>query len=319
MKTKKRRNIFKSIVLGVCACFIAVFSVFSLVNTQDKIEVSADTITDSYTFTGSNYMTPHRAVRSGTYLNSLSAFVVSFSATNNILNSISLGYSSYSLYSYENLIISTVYLDFNRLDANYTVTGNFQIPIVCVPSNINNGVITMGKPIRVNFNHYYPTWDNTLCVNTVTYYDEFSNSLQFNFYFDVTAFPNGSNNNQLKDYIFWQSRTYYFNSDLSDSEQYNLGYNYGETQGFNSGYSQGYDEGESLGYVAGKNDGYWLGYEEGLSTEYSFTSLITAVVDVPVNTFRSLFNFELLGVNLSGFFLGLLTCCIVITVVRMII
>lgn len=115
----------------------------------------------------------------------------------------------------------------------------------------------------------------------------------------------------------------------SQQNSYNAGYNQGKTDyinsGYNVGYSRGYDVGYSEGnanseqqYNIGKNDGYNLGYNQAIENDdrYSFASLLTSAIDVPVNTFRSLFTFDILGVNLSGFFLGLLTCCIVITIVK---
>lgn len=61
------------------------------------------------------------------------------------------------------------------------------------------------------------------------------------------------------------------------------------------------------------NDGKQAGYEQGLneSNQYTFSNLISAVIDVPIQSFQSLLNFEILGVNLLAFaesliFIGLL-------------
>lgn len=116
-------------------------------------------------------------------------------------------------------------------------------------------------------------------------------------------------------------RTYYFEDafNLTDNEYYNQGYSEGYIEGYTSGENTGLNTGYSNGYNTGKNDGYSLGYNTALENDkYTFTNLIASVIDVPVKTFTSLFNFEILGVNLSGFFLGLLTCCIVIGVIRLI-
>lgn len=123
---------------------------------------------------------------------------------------------------------------------------------------------------------------------------------------------------------------------------YNAGYDLGQTNGYDTGYSEGYDLGETNGYQngynagvntnnsgafqegydrgynTGKNDGYVIGKEESAEGKYTFTHLITAVIDVPINSFKSLFEFEILGVDLSGFFLGLLTCCVIVAVIRFI-
>lgn len=149
----------------------------------------------------------------------------------------------------------------------------------------------------------------TYQLDHITYTDSYGNYIRF----QITS------SNFAPD-----TRTYYFgNVNLTDNEYYQSGYQSGYNGGYNQGYREGEIEGQDSGYTsgynAGKNDGYNLGYNTGLenSNEYSFTSLISSVIDVPVKTFTSLFNFEILGVNLSGFFLGLLTCCIVLTIVKL--
>ena len=79
-------------------------------------------------------------------------------------------------------------------------------------------------------------------------------------------------------------------------------FNNGVSDGYNAGYKEGYETGKIAG-AAGAND-------------YSFFSLISAVVDVPVQAFSSLFNFELLGFNLLNFFLGVITVALVIKLLK---
>lgn len=110
-------------------------------------------------------------------------------------------------------------------------------------------------------------------------------------------------------------RTSYFSNEDADSyiSGYNAGYDAGLSDNQSSIYSDGYTAGDTAGY----NRGYSAGIEH--SNNYSFTSLIGAVIDVPVRTFTSLFNFELLGVNLSAFFSGLLAVAVIITIVKIVI
>lgn len=77
---------------------------------------------------------------------------------------------------------------------------------------------------------------------------------------------------------------------------------------------QAYADGRNAGYA----NGYDIGYAQGAtdSNRYTFDGLLSAVFDVPVRTFRSLFSFEILGINLANFFLSLLTLAIIIFVVR---
>lgn len=93
--------------------------------------------------------------------------------------------------------------------------------------------------------------------------------------------------------------------------------------GYDAGVSDGYELGDADGYTFGYNDGYNAGKADGFTdgvanaNEYSFAGLLGAVFDVPVQTFQGLFNFEILGVNLSGFFLALLTLMIILAITKL--
>lgn len=71
-------------------------------------------------------------------------------------------------------------------------------------------------------------------------------------------------------------------------------------------------------YLQGKNKGYELGLQDGKlqGGNYTFTSLLGAVFDAPIEAFRGLFNFEILGTNMQGFVLALLTLSVIIIVIR---
>lgn len=126
------------------------------------------------------------------------------------------------------------------------------------------------------------------------------------FYYDITP----------SDFSYWDYRMY-------DNNAYAI-------VGFNAGYDVGYKKGQAslstdlikqydAGFNAGQKDGYITGYSAGVNATnvYTFDSLLSAVVDVPLRYFRSLFNFEILGINLSNFFLSLLTILIVLAVVKL--
>lgn len=97
----------------------------------------------------------------------------------------------------------------------------------------------------------------------------------------------------------------------SSLEQYN----------FNQGHDVGYEE----GYLDGKNEWYQIGYSEGWtdadnvdeSTLAIFEGIITVAL-VPINFFLAIFNFEIFGINLSGFVSALLTVSVIIIVIRFI-
>ena len=68
------------------------------------------------------------------------------------------------------------------------------------------------------------------------------------------------------------------------------------------------------------NQGYNYGLNRGLTeaSDYSFFSLLSAVIDVPIQAFTSLFNFDLLGINLANFFYAIFTVCVILAVLRLI-
>lgn len=105
--------------------------------------------------------------------------------------------------------------------------------------------------------------------------------------------------------------------DVLTSSNYEYGYNAGYDEGRLDGRNDGYQS----GYTAGQSVGYNQGYSQGLldnGGEWSFRSLLTAVVDTPVQVFTDLFNFEILGVNLTGFFLGLFSIALCLGVIKLI-
>lgn len=150
-------------------------------------------------------------------------------------------------------------------------------------------------------------------INYVRYFglDASGNIDTTNFIEFAVPFVTGGNNASLYAYT---SRTYYFTQVDSDSASYSAGYNDGYSVGNSAGESSGYKK----GYSVGDNTGYSRGYNAGVadSNDYTFLGLMSSVVDAPIKAFTGLFNFEVFGVNLSDFVLGVSTLCIIIFVVR---
>lgn len=103
----------------------------------------------------------------------------------------------------------------------------------------------------------------------------------------------------------------------SYTEGYEVGFIDGESQGNSIGYDKGYLTGQNAGYKEGYNVGKIDGIES--ANEYSFVGLLSAVVDVPVRAFTSLFDFNVLGINIAQFFLSLLSVAFVLVVVKLLI
>lgn len=90
-----------------------------------------------------------------------------------------------------------------------------------------------------------------------------------------------------------------FNSDVFYLEEFDF---------INSVIDNAHDEGYNEGYAAGVK----------ASSEFTFMGLLSAVIDVPIQAFTGLFNFDLLGINLLNFFLAIFTVCCVLAVLRLI-
>lgn len=95
--------------------------------------------------------------------------------------------------------------------------------------------------------------------------------------------------------------------DFSNDDFYAQGFNDGRNEGLSAGEELGYKNGYDVGYQQGELEGFNQGAES--ANNYTFLSLIGAVVDAPVSVFKTMFNFDLLGVNLKDFFLAILTFC----------
>lgn len=91
----------------------------------------------------------------------------------------------------------------------------------------------------------------------------------------------------------------------------------GKEEGINQGYQSGYKEGHDEGYKEGDNAGYYRGRADE-SRKSGFASMIFSVVDAPVQAFKGLFNFNVLGFDMSAFALSIITVAICITLLKVI-
>lgn len=157
---------------------------------------------------------------------------------------------------------------------------------------------------RINFSSTYwtPYANNDSTLFMINYFD--SNFSNFSIFFRLsfsTAFAG-----------LLSPRTYFFAND--NSNDYQLGYQDGFLSGVGTGNNESYNNGYDIGYDAGYNVGFNDGELNG--TNYSFMSLIGAVVDAPVKAFMGLFNFEVFGIDMRGFITGILTFCLAMILLR---
>lgn len=146
----------------------------------------------------------------------------------------------------------------------------------------------------------------------------------------------GTTSNSVNSYIAAMWTSHY------DSTDYTLGYNDGYDSGYNSGYgdgqSAGYSSGYDSGFVAGKTNAdntvtstsasYSAGYQKGVESagNFSFMSLISAVIDAPIRAFfgytengvthPGLFSFNILGYDMSALVLSMFSACVIIMIIK---
>lgn len=128
----------------------------------------------------------------------------------------------------------------------------------------------------------------------------------------------------------------------ASEQSYNEGYDAGLLDGYSDGYNSGYDTGFNSGFntvspempayqqgvdsansTVNRNSASWTagfnaGFESVSNYDYTFVGLISAVFDVPIKAFISLFNFDILGINLSVFMGSLLAISAVVAIIRFI-
>ena len=64
---------------------------------------------------------------------------------------------------------------------------------------------------------------------------------------------------------------------------------------------------------------YQQGYNDGHDAPtYTFKDLIVASVDTPIQAFTSLFDFDILGVNMKTFYLSIFTMCVIFVVLKLV-
>lgn len=103
---------------------------------------------------------------------------------------------------------------------------------------------------------------------------------------------------------------------------YSDGYNAGNTQGYNNGYAYGFEQGVVSQQIAidnAYNNGYSVGLAEGMSSDSTVVGIFSGILQIgmlPINMFLAMFNFNILGINVSSFISALLTVCITIIVVK---
>lgn len=334
--SKRIKNIIclvcASLVFIVALCFPFVFK--PNIKTKNML-ANADDVSTSVSFDGSNLAVPFSVFKGRSPLLSDSSVVLNYysgmvSITNITASSffyaITIGFNNTYIFKNSYIFGSDVRYNshwvpgssviWRMVHVSYGVTDTYYPLMYVVGSdfdanikgvNISSFVCSAGELSDDDIG----ASTRRLNVTVVRYFGADKNGALDTSNFIEFAFIGGNFYNSQSRY---QNRTYYFTQVDGESASYSAGYN----DGYNAGDSAGEASGYKKGYSAGDSAGYSRGYNYGVSSsnDYTFLGLMSSVVDAPITAFTSLFSFEIFGVNLSGFVLGVFTLCIIIVVVR---
>ncbi len=110
---------------------------------------------------------------------------------------------------------------------------------------------------------------------------------------------------------------------------YTLGYQSGYNDGHSVGRTDGYSEGFDAGNVVGDEKGYLRGYDKGRADAYdkqaasgtvasSVRSFVFSLFDAPIDTFMSVFNFEVDGFNIGALVTFIISIALIAFVLKLI-
>lgn len=315
----KSNNLFKNISLFLCLVPMFLLSLFCFIPKRDIHSVSAlsDQVITNFNFIGSNFttiMSSHNFSNNSADRLTVCNLNLSFGVEDGIYRASVDGVantSTFSFYRFSGLN--------TRVSNAEDVTSTTNFLYAYDNGNTSHGYLIRvfhsgqltSDIIKVVFSSYQNTLQNVFrpapYYNTITYYDSNGEYMQFELPLYITDVL-------LNEYLF-EERTYYFTTSFNDNAYYQAGYY--------DGYVDGMADGENLGYQDGYNNGVDVGYNNGYNdgvtsaNDYSFLSLLGAVIDAPVSAFTGLLNFNLLGFNMLAFVTGLITLAVILFIVKL--
>lgn len=141
-------------------------------------------------------------------------------------------------------------------------------------------------------------------------------------YYDITVGSNWSSGWGSYQVLMPESIINYYNDNISALSPYVDNSNNDFQAYYNQGYDVGYNNGRLVAnayeYNNGYNTGYNIGYNAGLEVDNDnwLGNGLLSLVDIPIMLLSSIFNFDILGLNIYYLILGLLTLGIVLWLIK---
>lgn len=185
-----------------------------------------------------------------------------------------------------------------RLQSGFDFTKVVRV-VAATSANLFSDSSTEISSAAWNMNTKWVSW---------TYYDVSANT----FVFALPVYGFSQQSSLSFDYDYW------YTTAVTDNNIYQQGYSTGYAIGNSEGMAAGSQESFNAGYTAGKTQGFNQGYQEGVESanNYTFFSLISAVIDAPIKAFSGLLDFNVFGYNMKNFYLSLITVCIIIAILK---
>lgn len=154
-------------------------------------------------------------------------------------------------------------------------------------------------------------------VNNINYFEALANTgdVYYSYYsylkYNCLEISNISTSSNSLNYLNGTLNTINYDISAVNLNSYNMGYDKGYQYGqkannraeFNRGYNKGYDDAEQL-------------YADTSGNGNTLVGLAGTILFSPVQMMKNIFNFEILGVNLAGFILSIITLIVVAWLIK---
>lgn len=240
----------------------------------------------------------------------------------------------YTMNTQDGSQIQTARVQF-RIRVEKMPTGNYSITFSCENGQAYGSINVVGKN-DINTSGTFQIGNNSITVKFNGFMtDLFVNGINYS-YVQVTRSGKSTSN-----YVYTQSIYFYYGGTNNttyvsisytcpniwaqqiedNTESTSIVIEYRANPGSNeTSYNQGYTNGQNSMQTAinsARDEGYNSGYAAGSQQASSLGSILLGIGGVPFETLQSIFDFDLLGINISSLVMSILTAAIAIWIVKL--